>query len=161
MSARLLMVRELRRSSADDPGEREVVESIPRGMDTFPIAAQLWRLVDPGRANQIEAVYARVNRRAGLTGDDIRYEVDDLRELDELFGGLRAALLAAGIVNDKLVIQPAQVADLGARVPAIYMGRRSPSDAVWALAEGIINVEGLRAFLAEAIARGCDVVASF
>jgi hypothetical protein len=32
---------------------------------------------------------------------------------------------------------------------------------VWALAEGIVNVEGLRAFLAEAIARGCDVVASY
>jgi hypothetical protein len=139
-----------------------VVDSIPRGMDTFPVAAQLWRLVDTQRAERIEAIYARVSRRAGLTDDDIRYEADDLRELVELFDGLRAALQQATIVNHELKVEPDKVAELAPKLPGLDLRATRPAgDAVWALAEGIVNVEGLRQFLADAIARGCDVVASY
>ena len=131
-------------------------------MDSFPVAAQLWRLVDPQRAERIEAVYARVNRRAALTNDDIRYEADDLRELVESLDGLRAALQQAAIVNDELRIQPDQVAELAPRLPGLDLRATRPAgDVVWALAEGIVNVESLRQFLADAVAGGCDVVASY
>jgi hypothetical protein len=162
MSARLLMVRELRRPDRDDPGSRDVVDSIARGMDAFSVAVQLWRLVDAHRAERIEAIYARVSRRAGLTDDDIRYEADDLRELVALFDGLRAALEQAAIVNHELKIEPDKVAELAPKLPALDLRATRPAgDVVWALAEGIVNVEGLRQFIADAISRGCDVVASY
>jgi hypothetical protein len=162
MSARLSMVRELRRPYGDDPGERDVIDSIPRGMDTFPVAVQLWRLVDPHRAEQIEAIYRRVDRRAGLTDDDIRYESDDMRELVALLDGLRAALEQAAIVDHELRIEPDRVAELAPRLSGLDLRATRPAaDVAWALAEGIVAVEGLRQFLADAISRSCDVVASY
>src|SRR5262249_26761938 len=111
MSAQLYIVRDRTVSG----GDREIIDRWPRGMDWFPIAVQLWSLVDPARAKQIEDVLADVDRRSEAH-DEARYEANDMRMLIDLFDDLKSALITAKIVDGKMMIRPDQVDELAPRL---------------------------------------------
>jgi hypothetical protein len=160
MSAQLLIVDGDPRVTAPDSRRRKVIDSWPRGMRWFAVASQLWRLVDPKRADRIDAILADVDQRSEAYGE-ARYESADMIALVNLFRGLSDALFAAGIIDKKLLIQPQQAEYLATQVPDLEFQGRSAQDLASVLAEGVVNVEGLRNFLQSALDQDAYVVTSY
>jgi hypothetical protein len=157
MSAQLYIVRD----HAAPGGGREIVDRWPRGMDWFPVAVQLWRLVEPARAGRIEDVLADVDRRSEAHGEG-RCEANDMRILIDLFDDLQSALVAAKIVDGKMMIRPEQVDELAPKLPGLdFRTSRPAADILHAVAEGIVNVNGLRTYMQRALDEGGYLVTSY
>src|SRR5689334_15157036 len=78
--------------------DAEVVSESKYGWGFLEQAVTLWRLVDPGRADQIESIMDRAARVAGDDGE-LRFNTEDLHELVRLISGVEDAIEAAGIVD--------------------------------------------------------------
>ena len=137
--------------------DAEVVDESRYGWDFIPQTIALWRLVDPARADAIAAVVAR----AGDANPDeaLRFAGADLAELVRLVAGVDAAIVGAGLVDDKWRVPAERLDELAARVPGMDLTTERPlENKRSALGEVMINAISLRNFLADAERAGCVVV---
>jgi hypothetical protein len=132
----------------------EVVDKSRYGWEFIPQAIDLWRLVDPGRADAIAAVVAR----AGDANPDeaTRFGGVDLADLVRLLDGVEAAIVASGLVDDQWHVPANRLDEVAARVPATR--ERSLESKRQVLGELMTNAISLRNFLADAARAGCVVV---
>lgn len=137
----------------------EVMSELRYGWQFLEQAIMLWRLVDPARADETEAIKASASRAAG--DGEIRFHAPELRELVRLLAGIDEAFIAAGIVDAHWRVPPEHLEELAKRVPAMDLQTERPLHAKTnALAEVMINAVSVRDFLANALAAGCVVVFS-
>lgn len=138
--------------------DAEVVDELPHGWALLDSAIALWRLVDSGRANAIEAFVLRV---AEANETYTQFAGDDLAKLIELTAGSEVAIRAAGIIDANGRGPPERLDELKRKVPAMDLEiKRSLEKKTNALMEVIWDVDGLRDFLATALSAGCTVVHS-
>lgn len=138
--------------------DAEVVSESKYGWDSLEQAITLWKLVDPARANQIEAV---MDRCASSPADGRpRFEAEDLRELVRLLSSVEDAIVAAGIVEPNNWRVPAErLEELARRVPAMDLKtERLLVNKTSALAEVMSNAISVRKFLEHAANADCVVV---
>lgn len=135
----------------------EVINESPDGWDFLEQAITLWRLVDPARAKQLEAILDRVTLEKGDEGP--RFEADDLRETVRLLTGVEEAIVAAGIVDNHWRVPAERLEDLANQVPAMDLKTERPlENKTSALGEVMINAGSVRNFLSNAASEGCIVV---
>ncbi len=137
--------------------EAEVVDQFAPGWDFLEQAITLWRLVDPARADQIEAITDRASLAAGE--GEIRFHTTDLHDLVRLLSGVEDAILAAGIVDSHWRLPADRLDELAKRVPAMDLKtERSLQSKSSALGEIMINAGSIRNFLSAAADADCIVV---
>lgn len=135
----------------------EVVNQSKYGWGFLEQSVMLWRLVEPARADQINAIMDRVAMAAG--DGELRIEADDLRELVRLISGVEDAMVAAGIVDEHWRVAPERLEELAKQVPAMDLTtERSLHSKTSALGEVMINAFSIRNFLSNALQAGCIVV---
>lgn len=133
------------------------IEPMRNGWRHLLSGVDLWRLVDPARADQVEAVL----ERAIAAGPDAHPWLlpEDVEDLVRLLFGLEDALQEGGVMDEHWFVQLDRVPDLASRVAAMDAGpERSESARRQSLAEVLVDVTAVRAFLAEALMEGCSVV---
>jgi hypothetical protein len=139
------------------PEEADVVDESKYGWELLKHAVMLWRLVDNGRAEQIEAIKDRVVQEAG--DKEVRIETEDLCELVGLLAGLEEAIVASGVVTSDWHVHPDRLEELAKLVPAMDLtAGRSLQSKTSALAEVMVNAISIRNFLEDAAHAGCVVV---
>jgi len=124
--------------------DAEVAGESKYGWDFLEQAITLWKLVDPARANQIEAV---MDRCASSPADGRpRFEAEDLHELIRLLSGVEDAIATAGIVEPKnWRVPPERLEELARRVPAMDLKTERPLvNKTSALAEVMSNAISVR-----------------
>lgn len=137
--------------------DAEVVDQSRYGWQFLEQAVTLWRLVDNGRADEIEAIIDRATRTAG--DGELRFYHSDLDELVRLLTGIENAIITAGIVDQHWRIPPDRLEELAKRVPAMDLTTDRPLHAkTSALGEVMMNAVFLRNFLSDAAKTGCVVV---
>ncbi|HEX3475670.1 MAG TPA: hypothetical protein VHT91_11640 [Kofleriaceae bacterium] len=141
--------------SLDD--DAEVVDQSRYGWPFLEQAVTLWRLVDNGRADEIEAIIDRASLAAG--DGELRFYRPDLHELVRLLTGIENAIIEAGIVDQHWRVPAERLEELAKRVPAMDLTtKRSLDSKTHALGEVMSNAISLRNFLSDAINAGCVVV---
>jgi hypothetical protein len=137
--------------------DAEVVDQSRYGWEFLKQAITLWRLVDSGRGDQIEAIKDRALLAA--TDQELRLYAPDLHELVRLLTGVEDAIIASGIVDHHWRVPADRLQELAKRVPAMNLTtERSLDDKTHALAEVMINAVSIRNFLSNAVDAGCVVV---
>jgi hypothetical protein len=137
--------------------DAEVVAQSRYGWQFLEQAVTLWRLVDSGRANEIEASIDRATLAAG--DGELRFYRPDLHELVRLLSGVDDAIVTAGIVDQHWRVPAEHLEELAKKVPAMDLTtERSLEDKTHALAEVMINAVSIRNFLSNALDAGCVVV---
>src|SRR5688572_9893983 len=118
MGAELLIVRGWKDPSpdadAENAGEWDTVDYFQGAPKWIAVAKDLWRLVDPSRADRIGALRLEALRRSA---HDIHYQGDHLRELIELLDGLDSALRDAGWLDADLRTPSSRVSETVQRLP--------------------------------------------
>jgi hypothetical protein len=137
--------------------DAEVVDQSRYGWEFLEQAVTLWRLVDDGRADEIEAIVDRASRAAG--DGELRFYRPDLNELVRLLSGVENAIIEAGIVDQHWRVPAEQLEDLAKRVPAMDLTTDRPLHSKTnALGEVMMNAVFLRNFLSDAANAGSVVV---
>lgn len=130
---------------------------LENGWSTLQQAAALWRLVEPTRA---EAVQALIDQ-ARAEGWEL-HPLFDQAALISLVGaltGLDRALIDAGIMDEHWLVPADSAAKLAAQVPGLDAREtRTAYELQNALAEVLILVDSARSFLQEALADGRVVI---
>jgi|GEM_PF-4307987 len=140
-------------TSLDDA---EVVEKSRYGWEFLAQAIDLWRLVDPARADAIAAIR---DRASDASEDLTRFGAVELAALVGLLDGVDGAIVAAGIVDRDWRVPPDQLDALARQVPGMDLTtERSLESKSHALGEVMINAVSLRNFLSDALRAGCIVV---
>jgi hypothetical protein len=139
-------------NSLDDA---EVVDQSRYGWDFLDQAIALWRLVDPTRADAIEAIR---DQASAASKEYTLFGADSLKALVELIDGVDNAIVEAGIVDEHWRVAPLRLYELAARVPGMDLKtERSLKNKTLALGEVMINALSLRNFFADALREGCIV----
>jgi len=137
--------------------DAEVVDESRYGWQFLEQTIALWRLVDDGRAGEIEAIKDRVALAA--SDGEPRFEVQDLHDLVRLIMGVEDAIVAAGIVDHHWRVPADNLEELVRRVPGMDLTtERSLESKTHALGEVMVNAVSLRNFLVNAAREGCVVV---
>jgi hypothetical protein len=137
--------------------DAEVVDQSRYGWEFLNQAITLWRLVDGGRANEIEAIKDRALLAA--TDQELRLYGPDLEELARLLTGVEDAIIAAGIVDQHWRVPAGRLEELAKQVPAMDLTTDRPLySKTNALGEVMMNAVFLRNFLSDAARAGCVVV---
>lgn len=137
--------------------EAEVVAQSRYGWQFLEQAVTLWRLVDKGRADEIEAIIDRATLAAG--DGELRFYRPELDELVRLLTGIEDAIVDAKIVGEHWRVPAERLDELTKMVPAMDLRtERSLDDKTHALAEVMINAVSIRNFLSNAVDAGCVVV---
>jgi hypothetical protein len=137
--------------------DAEVVDQSRYGWEFLKQAITLWRLVDSGRADEIEAIKDRALLAA--TDQELRLYAPDLHELVRLLTGVEEAIIRAGIVDQHWRVPAERLDELARRVPAMDLTTERPLHSkTSALGEVMMNAVFLRNFLADALNAGCVVV---
>src|SRR5215470_11094924 len=95
--------------------DAKVVDQLREGWQFLEQAITVWRLVDKGRADEIEAIKDRASLAAG--DGEIRLSADDLHELVRLLTGVDDAIIAAGIVDRQWRVPADRLEELAKQVP--------------------------------------------
>lgn len=137
--------------------DAEVVDESRYGWKFLDQTIALWRLVDPQRADAIAAIRERAS---DAPGEHTQFTGDDLAELVRLIDGIKDAIIAAGIVDDReWRVPPERLDELARQVPGIDLTTERPLEIkTYALGEVMINAVSLRNFLADALRAGCVIV---
>ena len=147
----------LRPGESGSLDDAEVIDQSRYGWRFLEQAIALWRLVDQGRAREIEAIKDRV-ALADPDGEP-RFDAQDLQELVRLLDGVDEALVSAGIVDRDWRVPASSLEDLARRVPGMDLTtERSLEIKTHALGEVMINAVSLRNFFAKAAREGSVVV---
>jgi hypothetical protein len=137
--------------------DAEVVDQSRYGWEFLKQAITLWRLVDSGRADEIEAIKDRALLAA--TDQELQLFSPDLHELVRLLTGVEDAIIQAGIVDQHWRVPPERLDELAQRVPAMDLTTERPLHSKTnALGEVMMNAVFLRNFLSDAVNAGCVVV---
>ena len=137
--------------------DAEVVDQSRYGWEFLKQAITLWRLVDSGRADEIEAIKDRALLAA--TDQELRLYAPDLHELVHLLTGVEEAIIRTGIVDQHWRVPAERLEELARRVPAMDLTTERPLHSkTSALGEVMMNAVFLRNFLADALNAGCVVV---
>src|SRR5438045_1582242 len=119
------------------------IDPLPNGWRHLGSAADLWRLVDPGRADAISAALDRAID-AGPDGHPW-FPPAELEDLTRLLYGLEDALQSAEVIDQHWFVDPERLPQLATRVPALDT---DPTRDDWArrqaLAEVLVDVIGVR-----------------
>jgi ATP phosphoribosyltransferase len=137
--------------------DAEVVSQSKYGWQFLEQAVTLWRLVDEGRADEIEVLIDRASRAAG--DGELCFYRPDLDELVRLLTGVENAIIEAGIVDQHWRVPAERLEELVKQVPGMDLKtQRSLDDKTHALGEVMSNAIFLRNFLSNAVNAGCVVV---
>lgn len=137
--------------------DAEVVDQSRYGWQFLEQAVTLWRLVDGGRADEIEAIIDRASRAAG--DGELRFYRPELDELVRLLAGVEDAIIDAGIVDQHWRVPAERLEELARRVPVMDLTTDRPLDSKTnALGEVMMNAVFLRNFLSDAASTGSVVV---
>jgi hypothetical protein len=140
-------------ASLDDA---EVVDQSRYGWQFLEQAVTLWRLVDSGRADEMQAIIDRATAAAG--DGELRFYRADLEALLRLLAGIENAIVEAGIVDQHWRVPAEHLEDLAKQVPAMDLTTDRPIHSKTnALAEVMMNAVFLRNFLSDAAKNGCVV----
>jgi hypothetical protein len=140
-------------SSLDDA---EVVDESRYGWEFLEQAIALWRLIDPARANAIQAIK---DRASDASEDRTRFGTEEIDALVTLIGNIDEAIVEAGIVDADWRVAPERLHELASRVPGMDLEtERSIESKTHALGEVMINAVSLRNFLSDALRAGCTVL---
>jgi hypothetical protein len=139
-------------NSIDDA---EVVDRSRYGWEFLDQAIALWRLVNPARADAIEAIR---DRASAASEEYTLFGTDTLTAFVELIGDVDKAIVEAGIVDEHWRVPPSQLHELADRVPGMDLKtERSLKNKTLALGEVMMNAVSLRNFFADALREGCVV----
>jgi hypothetical protein len=129
------------------------VAVMDHGWGVVQVAEELWRLVDPERADRLAAWQRRANAQ------DLRLGADEIRELLELLEGLPEAIVGPVVSTKGWLLAPEQLAGLRERAPTIFDVERPIGDELHAIAEALHAVDALRTFFERAKAARYEVIA--
>jgi ATP phosphoribosyltransferase len=137
--------------------DAEVVDQLRYGWQFLEQAVTLSRLVDNGRADEMQAIIDRATAAAG--DGELRFYRADLEELLlRLLAGIENAIVEAGIVDQHWRVPAERLEDLAKQVPAMDLTTDRPIHSKMnALAEVMMNAIFLRNFLSDAAKNGCIV----
>jgi hypothetical protein len=136
--------------------DAEVVDQSRYGWQFLEQAVTLWRLVESGRADEIEAIIVRATLAAG--DGELRFYRPELEGLVRLLTGIENAIIEAGIVDQHWRVPAERLEELAKRVPAMDLRTDRPLHAkTSALGEVMMNAVFLRNFLSDAVNAGCVV----
>jgi len=135
----------------ESPGT--TVAMLRHGWGVVQVAEELWRLVDPERADRLVAWRRRANAQ------HLRLGAEDIRELLELLDGLMEVIVGPVVSTKGWKLAPEQVVGLRARAPTIFDEERPIGDEVHAIAEALHAVDALRAFFERARAARYEIMA--
>lgn len=153
MSKSLLVVRDVRRS--DDEFEREELAATPGGLELLDAAADVWRLIDAGRADAIRSIARRAAIRSNA---EVRFEREDCLDLAELLHGVDSALTGV-VVDADWRLLPAVTIAVDRQLPAV-LSSRAGSDRDAIVASGISITRGLANLFRKAVDQHAEVVLS-
>lgn len=139
------------RDDVDDDAPGRVVARLDHGWGVVQVASELWRIVDPERADRMDALRRRLNHQ------DLRMTTTDVGELSALLNDLPGAVVGSLVSADTWTLAPDQVPALRDRAPAIFDQPRPIADEVHAIAEVLQAIDALRSFLNRASASGYEV----
>ncbi|HEY0193446.1 MAG TPA: hypothetical protein VGC42_20155 [Kofleriaceae bacterium] len=115
-------------------------------------------MLDPPRADQIDAIMVRLNEEADEY-DQLRIYPEDLQELIRLIGEVEEDIVTSGIVDQHWRVLPERLEELAKTVPAMDLKTpRSLESRTSALGEIMINALSIRNFLKRALAENCVVI---
>lgn len=137
--------------TGESPGTTMAV--LDHGWGVVQVAEELWRLVDPERADRLAAWQRRANAQ------HLQLGAEEIRELLELLDGLMKAIVGPVVSTKGWTLTPEQVANLRARAPTIFDVERPIDEEVHAIAEALHAVDALRMFFERARAAQYQVMA--